>query len=692
MSVLLIVTAVITVWLWTYAQWYTVLIAVFWCYRLWQLKANEKIKHVSIVLLVSLSCIVFPKTSKIDISKVERVVTIQARDVRVNGDKISAVTRMDGEPITLRLTAKTLEEKQFFENLSETLQLQITGEFKPFESATGPYQFDYQRYQWQQKRQFYQFVVTDYRIIGKSSDMIATLLQRVKDILPNTLFQWVDVFVFGANWDNDMQVNLQSLGVLWLFSLSGVHVSWLLLLLKRLFGRFGITKESIRMINTCLVCFLYALAPHKIGVQKVFWQHMAKKYIFFVMLAYIICQPYIIYQIGFQLSFGLLFISQFQHAKIVSATWVAVVLSAHYYQFFALSYLLVPVVLLVLKKIILPIIWLSFVTGVVLWQFPLLSAFDKFLHVLTHYLQLPFNSQHFSLVTGRHHDIVYGLILGLVIYCCYCWKTRPLKQKIVIAVMFLGLVVPKPVTRVVMLDVGQGDSFLVQKGYDAVLIDTGGRMDFTKEEWRKGDGSSQFEMKVLPVLRGLGVVRLNAVLLSHADMDHSGDLESVKRHYIVNDVVYGKGAEIDGTIAVDKPTRLQLGQVILDILYPTKSGKGENEDSLIVYTQVGELSFLFTGDALVENERELLTLYPNLTIDVLKVGHHGSKTSTDMNFVRQLKPKYSLVSAGKNNRYGHPNTEVLERLKDSVIYRTDRHGVVEVYEQFGKMVWKTHLK
>lgn len=692
MSVWLVVTAIITVWLWTYAHWYTFLIAVFWCWRLYQTTTSEKIKHVFVMLLVSISCMIFPKMSKIDVTNVNRFITVHAQDIRVKGDKVRAVARVDNEPVTVRLTAKTLEEKQFFENLSETLHLQVKGEFKPFDSATGPYQFDYQRYQWQQKRQFYQLIVTDYHIIKKSRNIVATIRQRVKSTLPSTLFQWVDVFIFGANWDTDMQVNLQSLGVLWLFSLSGVHVSWVLYWLKQLLCRLGMTKETIKTVNIVLIYLLYSLAPHKIGVQKVFFQQMTKKYILLVMLAYIIFHPYIIYQIGFQLSFGLLFIAQFQHAKIISATWVAIVLSAHYYQFFALSYLLVPMILLMLKYIILPIIWLSFIAGVVLGQFQLFVLLDKFLQMLTHYLQLPFNSQYFSLVTSRHHDIAYGLIMGLVIYCCYCWTTRPLKQKIAIVVVFLGLVVPKPVTRVVMLDVGQGDSFLVQNGYDAVLIDTGGRMDFTKDKWRKGDGSSQFETKVLPVLRGLGVVRLNAVLLSHADMDHSGDLDSVKRHYIVNDIVYGKGAPIEGTIAVAQPMTLHFGQVALDILYPLKSGKGENEDSLIVFTKVGDLSFLFTGDALEENERELIALYPNLTIDVLKVGHHGSKTSTDTAFIRQIRPKYSLVSAGKNNRYGHPHEKVLGRLKDSVIYRTDKHGVVEVFEQFGKMVWKTYKK
>ena len=86
--------------------------------------------------------------------------------------------------------------------------------------------------------------------------------------------------------------------------------------------------------------------------------------------------------------------------------------------------------------------------------------------------------------------------------------------------------------------------------------------------------------------------------------------------------------------------------------------------------------FLFMGDAGVEVEEDLIEKYNLQDIDVLKVGHHGSKTSSSKNFINEINPKYSIISVGKNNRYGHPNKEVLNTLQDSKIYRTDQNGSI----------------
>jgi competence protein ComEC len=85
---------------------------------------------------------------------------------------------------------------------------------------------------------------------------------------------------------------------------------------------------------------------------------------------------------------------------------------------------------------------------------------------------------------------------------------------------------------------------------------------------------------------------------------------------------------------------------------------------------------MFTGDASITTEKEILNKYNLSDIDVLKVGHHGSKTSSGKEFVNEIKPKYSVISVGKNNRYGHPNKEVLNNLEDSKIYRTDEDGSI----------------
>ena len=102
----------------------------------------------------------------------------------------------------------------------------------------------------------------------------------------------------------------------------------------------------------------------------------------------------------------------------------------------------------------------------------------------------------------------------------------------------------------------------------------------------------------------------------------------------------------------------------------------ENDNSSVIYTELNNYKFLFMGDASVEVEEDLIEKYNLQDIDVLKVGHHGSKTSSSKYFINKINPKYSIISVGKNNRYGHPNKEVLNILEGSKIYRTDQDGSV----------------
>ena len=108
----------------------------------------------------------------------------------------------------------------------------------------------------------------------------------------------------------------------------------------------------------------------------------------------------------------------------------------------------------------------------------------------------------------------------------------------------------------------------------------------------------------------------------------------------------------------------------------TKEYDNENDTSNVIYTELNGYKFMFMGDASINTEKEIMNKYNLQDIDVLKVGHHGSKTSSGKEFINEINPKYSIISVGKNNRYGHPNKEVLNNLDDSKIYRTDRDGSI----------------
>ena len=108
----------------------------------------------------------------------------------------------------------------------------------------------------------------------------------------------------------------------------------------------------------------------------------------------------------------------------------------------------------------------------------------------------------------------------------------------------------------------------------------------------------------------------------------------------------------------------------------TKEYDNENDNSNVIITELNGYKFMFMGDASTTTEKEILSKYNLSDVDVLKIGHHGSKTSSSKDFIDEINPKYSIISVGKNNRYGHPNKEVLNNLKKSKIYRTDQDGSI----------------
>ncbi len=108
----------------------------------------------------------------------------------------------------------------------------------------------------------------------------------------------------------------------------------------------------------------------------------------------------------------------------------------------------------------------------------------------------------------------------------------------------------------------------------------------------------------------------------------------------------------------------------------TKEYDNENDNSTVIYTELNGYKFMLMGDAGVEKEKDILEKYNLNNIDVLKVGHHGSKTSSSKTFIDETNPKYGVISVGKNNRHGHPNKEVLNNLNNSKIYRTDQDGSI----------------
>lgn len=239
-----------------------------------------------------------------------------------------------------------------------------------------------------------------------------------------------------------------------------------------------------------------------------------------------------------------------------------------------------------------------------------------------------------------------------------------------------------------LLDVGQGDAIVLRDGRRAVLVDGGG--------WPDGDLGGKV---LVPALAGAGIDRLEAVVMTHADRDHCGGLVDVVRYLEVGQVWMSVGwlhaADCAARLAavpgpelrlVGPGDRLRVGRWGVEILSPGPGGSRRgNDDSLVLLASAFGRRVLLTGDLEAPGERRLLLHRgPGLRADVLKVAHHGSRTSTSETWLRAVRPRWALVSAGRRNPYGHPAPAVLERLEErgARVLRTDLSG--QIVLRFGR--------
>ena len=186
----------------------------------------------------------------------------------------------------------------------------------------------------------------------------------------------------------------------------------------------------------------------------------------------------------------------------------------------------------------------------------------------------------------------------------------------------------------------------------------------------------------------------------HGDADHMGDAINLVNNFKVEKVIFNCGEFNDlekKLIKLLDKKNIKYYSCIKELnvdnnkLYflQTKEYDNENDNSDVLYTELNGYKFMFMGDAGVEKEKDILNKYNLSNADVLKVGHHGSKTSSSIEFIDKINPKYSIISVGKNNRYGHPNKEVLNVLENSKIYRTDQDGSIMFNIKNNKLIIET---
>ena len=294
-------------------------------------------------------------------------------------------------------------------------------------------------------------------------------------------------------------------------------------------------------------------------------------------------------------------------------------------------------------------------------------------------------------------------IISVIIYYLLLILTIKLRKKIFIFALLLLIIICyiKPYfnneTILYFIDVGQGDSALIKtKNNKYIMIDTGGKIDYYKDSWaRKNNEFSLMKNSIIPFLKNIGSKQIDYLFLTHGDADHSGYAIDLVNNFKVKNIYINKGninyleskisnnILLDNYIKVDNVEIYSLNNTIYD---------DENKNSIVLLVKIYNYQILFLADASKEVEKDILNKYNLKNIDIIKLGHHGSNTSTSEELLQKTTPKECIISVSLNNKYNHPSIETLDLLNEYKIkyYETSKYGTINYYFSEKSIKLKTY--
>ncbi|HEL2046098.1 TPA: DNA internalization-related competence protein ComEC/Rec2 [Streptococcus suis] len=649
----------------------------------------------------------------------EQVTTVQVipDTIDINGDSLSFRGRADGQNYQVFYKLTSQEEQTYFQNLADLVQLEVEAEVSLPAGQRNFKGFDYQAYL--KTQGIYRTVkltaikkivpVQSWNVFDWLSTWRRQALVYVKINFPAPMSHYMTGLLFGElDSDFDQMSDLySSLGIIHLFALSGMQVGFFIDKFRWILLRLGLTKETVDKLQIPFSLVYAGLTGFYVSVvrslvQKILGNLGLRKLDNFAVTVFIclLILPRFLLTAGGVLTFTYAFLltvfdfedlGQVKKAAVESLSislGILPVLMTYFYAFQPLSILLTFVFSFVFDVLLLPGLSVIFLLSPVVkmtWVNGFFIFMEKIIVWVADLGLRPW-------ILGKPSELVLLLLLVslFLLYDFHRRKKWLLGLSLVLALLFFITKHPLE-NEVTVLDIGQGDSiFLRDMRGRTVLIDVGGRVDFAaKEAWQERSRQANAERTLIPYLHSRGVDRIDSLVLTHTDTDHVGDVLEVAKQVQIGRIVVSPGSltvpdfvatlkKINVPVHVVKVgDRLPIFDSYLEVLYPDGTGDGGNNDSIVLYGRLLETNFLFTGD-LEQGELDLIETYPNLPVDVLKAGHHGSKGSSYPEFLDHIGAKIALVSAGENNRYKHPHQETLERFdsRNIQVYRTDQQGAI----------------
>lgn len=677
----------------------------------------KKIRYVWLILplfIIFLGFLNEFKVAHFPSPKIGDAITIGIDELKIKDDFAFGEATLGNQTILVSFSDQEQVKKLRGQKRDFTIKIQKFEEI-PIKFATNKSEFDLKSYfrhrqitKQIQIEQFDLISINHLITIGEIRFKIKNYLEK----LPSNLKFFSTQLILGSQSDHrldEVTTGFKKLGIVHLLCLSGLHVTIYIEILSLICNFLKISTRPRVVLISIFLFFMVFLTKFQAGLMRATLTYFLANILSYkkiklaeldkfglVLLIHQLIFPNLMLNVGAQLSYLLVFGLKIIPTKdeILQSVWLNILIFPLLVRnFFELNLLTVVYNLFaipIFNIIILPATFIGIIGSFVSKSLMLIC--DKILQIVNELVVKTASTNIGNFVFGKISIAMTIMLIFLIIKIIIKPNFR---TKMILIGTILTLIFSKKfplLGQVTFIDVGQGDSILVTSPFNrqVALIDTGGKLSFG----HKTTGKTNVEKVTVPYLKSQGICHIDAVFLSHQDADHIGDLIDLTQKFPVNQIVYGAGMEQNSSfkakmkqiknvqfVPVLGPQGFNLGSVKLNVLAPTKKGLGTNEDSMCIQLEMMQKKWLLTGDLDQNGELNLIKNNPNLTTNYLKLGHHGSKTSSAAKFLKKLTPQMAIISSGRDNRYGHPHQETLKLLQKFAIpeINTAQYGMINWY-------------
>ncbi|WP_277489632.1 MULTISPECIES: MBL fold metallo-hydrolase [unclassified Breznakia] len=530
-------------------------------------------------------------------------------------------------------------------NISINDIVEVKGNYERISSFKNLHTFDFSLYAYRNQANF-QIYTSDFEIKAKSKSMQATLYNHIQNLENEALKEYYDAIFYNKKSQDDGND---------FFYLGGFHLQFFIYLLSKV-------KKLNKALLEIIFSFLYVLFfPMRFFVLYFFikgcisflCKHLNdKNQVGAITMLLLFYNPMLIYHIGFIILMCFSYLRLFNVTKRMRRLLhFFILLPIQLYNFHYVNLLTI----LLFRPFQWIQSWILMLSMISLF-FPSLGIIFDFLYHQVGGIgsEIP---ETFTLI-GKPH-LWWILLWGILIYQIISTNKRT-------PILFLGILLIYHLHmdrlnlfgEVMFIDVGQGDCILIHEPLfgKTILIDVAGSLKY--------DLASEV---IFPVLRSKGIRHIDAVVITHDDYDHNGGLKKLSQL-----------VDIDETF--NSVEELELSNITLFNLNHSEYDD-KNDNSIVLFGSIYGVNYLFTGDAGYQVEEEIVNMYSELKVDILKVSHHGADTATSASFLQKINPQIGIISSGKNNAYGHPDKALLERLemKKVTIFNTQEVGSISFF-------------